>query len=171
MPGVSHLPWAHSRSDLAGVDGKFFSHQLQCPINISSSDRSDYALCRGNGSADSSTNFSVLTSRIYPHSRVCHNIKPTVGAYFHLVSTTPLNLCHRYVANTALTGREGQFLRVREPSHTRNFEPNFCEQSMFYLLFATGWSADLILTGITCVWLHRARTGLHRYARRTIILP
>ncbi|OJT02963.1 hypothetical protein TRAPUB_6502, partial [Trametes pubescens] len=50
-----------------------------------------------------------------------------------------------YVTDTAMTGREGTYLRP-----------------IFYLLFATGWSADLILTGIMCIWLHSARTGFHR---------
>ncbi|KAL1940764.1 hypothetical protein VTO73DRAFT_7805 [Trametes versicolor] len=50
-----------------------------------------------------------------------------------------------YVTDTALTGREGPYLRP-----------------IFYLLFASGWSANLILTGIMCLWLHSARTGLHR---------
>ncbi|KAI0832018.1 hypothetical protein BC628DRAFT_1336155 [Trametes gibbosa] len=52
---------------------------------------------------------------------------------------------------------------------------------LFYLIFATGLSADIILTGMMCLWLHSARTGLHRtdtaintmilYAIETGLLP
>ncbi|KAH9857275.1 hypothetical protein C2E23DRAFT_382502 [Lenzites betulinus] len=66
-------------------------------------------------------------------------------------------------------------------SHASKIRTGFLEKPLFYVMFATGFAADAILTGTMCLWLHNARTGLHRtdsvinnmilYAVETGLLP